>query len=62
MDRPKFATPPRHLDDAALDRFFWRQREDWHSKALAEALDEVSRRWHEEKLSFARGKLSEMPS
>lgn len=36
----------------------WRQREEWHSTALAEALDEVSRSWHEEKLSVARAKLS----
>ncbi len=62
MDRPQFPTPPRHFNDAALDRFFWQQREEWHSTALAEALDEVSRNWHEQKLSLARAKLSEMPS
>ena len=61
-DRPRFAPPPRHLDAHALDRFFWQQREEWHSTALADALDEVGRRWHEQKLSLARAKLSEMPS
>ena len=49
----------RHFNDAALDRFFWQQREEWHSTALAEALDEVSLNWHEQKLSLARAKLSE---
>ena len=60
--RPKSATPPRHLNDAALARFFWQQREQWHSTALADALDEVGRRWHEQKLNLARAKLSEMRS
>ena len=29
IDRPQFPTPPRHLNDAALDRYFWQQREQW---------------------------------
>ena len=62
IDRPRFATAPAHIHGQALNRFFWEQREQWHSTALAEALDEVSRKWHEQKLSLARAKLSEMPS
>ena len=62
IDRPRFAAAPLHLHGQALDRYFWQQREEWHSTALAEALDEVSRNWHEQKLSLAREKLSEMPS
>ena len=29
IDRPQFPTPPRHLNDAALDRYFWQQRVQW---------------------------------
>jgi hypothetical protein len=53
----RFAVPPPHLHGEALDRYFWEQREEWHSTVLAEALDEVDRRWHEDKLNLAREKL-----
>jgi hypothetical protein len=53
--------PPARIlaDPKALARFFWRQREDVHSRALETETDPERRVWHEDKLSNARAKLTE---
>jgi hypothetical protein len=50
------ATHP--ADPKALDRYFWKQREAMHSRALETETDPERRVWHEDKLSNARAKLT----